>query len=71
MGKVKPQVIEDDEQQRVFDRVAAVDVAKATGMVCVRLPRRTQPVQQGLGGDRHHGAVTELGLQLMKDRIQM
>ena len=72
MGKARPQVIEDDEQQRVFDRVAAVDVAKATGMVCVRLPRRD--------GSRYSkvwevtatmGAVTELGRQLMKDRIQM
>ena len=43
VGKVKPQVIEDDEHQRVYERVAAVDVAKATGMVCVRLPRRTAP----------------------------
>jgi len=72
VGKARPQVIEDDEQQRVFDRVAAVDVAKATGMVCVRLPRRD--------GSRYSkvwevtatmGAVTELGRQLMKDRIQM
>jgi hypothetical protein len=30
----KPQVIEDQEHERVFDRVAAVDVAKASGMVC-------------------------------------
>src|SRR5438046_1697161 len=62
VGKAKPQVIDDDEQQRVFDRVAAVDVAKATGMVCVRLPRQD--------GSRYSkvwevtatmGAVTELG----------
>jgi hypothetical protein len=32
----KPQVIEDQEHERVFDRVAAVDVAKASGMVCTR-----------------------------------
>jgi transposase len=72
VGKARPQVIEDDEQQRAFDRVAAVDVAKATGMVCVRLPRRD--------GSRYSkvwevtatmGAVTELGRQLMKDRIEM
>jgi transposase len=72
VGKVKPQVIDDDGQQRVFDRVAAVDVAKATGMVCVRLPRQD--------GSRYSkvwevtatmGAVTELGRQLMKDRIEM
>jgi hypothetical protein len=68
----KPQVIEDDEHQRVFERVAAVDVAKASGMVCVRLPRR--------GGGRYSkvwevtavmGAVTDLGRQLMKEQIEM
>ena len=72
VGKASPQVIEDDEHQRVFDRVAAVDVAKATGMVCVRLP--------GKNGSRHSkvwevtatmGAVTGLGRQLMKDQVQM
>ena len=72
VGKAEPQVIEDDEHQRVFDRVAAVDVAKATGMVCVRLPRQD--------GGRYSkvwevtatmGAVTGLGRQLMKDRIEM
>ena len=72
MGKAKPQVIEDDEQQRVFDRVAAVDVAKATGMVCVRLPRqdgsRYSKVQEVTAT---MGAVTELGRQMMKDRIEM
>ena len=54
------------------NRVAAVDVAKAAGMVCVRLPRQD--------GSRYSkvwevtatmGAVTELGRQLMKDRIEM
>jgi len=70
--KAEPQVIEDEEHQRVFDKVAAVDVAKATGMVCVRLPRQ--------GGGRYSkvwevtatmGAVTGLGRQLVKDRIEM
>jgi hypothetical protein len=40
VSKVRPQVIEDEEHQRVFERVAAIDVAKASGMVCVRLPGR-------------------------------
>ena len=31
MSKPKPQVIEDEEHQRVFERVAAIDVAKASG----------------------------------------
>ena len=41
MSKPKPQVIVDEEHQRVFERVAAIDVAKASGMVCVRLPAGT------------------------------
>jgi transposase len=39
----KPQVIEDEECERVFERVAAVDVAKASGMVCTRLPHPSRP----------------------------
>jgi transposase len=33
-----PQVIDDNEHERVFERVAAVDVAKKDGTVCTRLP---------------------------------
>jgi transposase len=39
----KPQVIEDEEHERVFDRVAAVDVAKAAGVVCTRAPHPSRP----------------------------
>jgi transposase len=39
----KPQVIDDEEHERVFERVAAVDVAKASGMVCTRLPHPARP----------------------------
>jgi len=39
----KPQVIEDQEHERVFERVAAVDVAKASGMVCTRTPSPSRP----------------------------
>jgi transposase len=72
-GKVKPQVIEDDEHQRVYERVAAVDVAKASGMACTRLPgkngrpraSRVWEVTATMAG------VTELGRALLKDKIQM
>jgi transposase len=73
VGKARPQVIEDDEHQRVFERVAAVDVAKASGMVCVRVP--------GTGGRPRAsrvwevtavmGAVTGLGRELARDGIEM
>jgi transposase len=39
----KPQVIEDEEHERIWERVAAVDVAKASGVVCVRVPHRSRP----------------------------
>ena len=38
-----PQVIDDEEHERVFERVAAVDVAKASGMVCTRMPHPSRP----------------------------
>jgi hypothetical protein len=34
----RPQVIDDQEHERIHERVAAVDVAKDTGMVCTRTP---------------------------------
>jgi len=60
----KPQVIDDQEHERVFDTVAAVDVAKKDGVVCLRRP--------GPGGRQAvvwtvpatMSAVTALGAQL-------
>jgi len=34
----EPQEIEDEEYEQVLERVAAIDVARATGMVCTRVP---------------------------------
>lgn len=39
----EPQLIDDQEYERVFERVAAVDVAKASGMVCTRGPHPSRP----------------------------
>jgi transposase len=36
--RIEPVVVLDDEHEERVDRVAAVDVAKATGKVCTRLP---------------------------------
>ena len=38
VDKSAQEVIADAEQEIVIERVAAVDVAKETGKVCVRLP---------------------------------
>jgi hypothetical protein len=39
----RPQVIDDQEHERIYERVAAVDVAKDTGMVCTRTPHPARP----------------------------
>ena len=39
----EPQEIEDKEHEQILQRVAAVDVAKASGMVCVRVPHEARP----------------------------
>ena len=74
MSKTKPQVIDDEEHERVYERVAAVDVAKDTGMVCTRTPHPSRP-----GARRstvwtvkaRTGAVRALGRQLKGDGIEM
>ena len=37
------EVVEDEEHERAWDRVAAVDVAKASGVVCTRVPDDGRP----------------------------
>jgi len=39
----QPQEIADEEHERVWERVAAVDVAKASGVVCTRVPDEDRP----------------------------
>jgi transposase len=70
----RPQVIDDQEHERVHDRVAAIDVAKDSGMVCTRTPHPSRP-----GARRstvwtvkaRMGAVRALGRQLARDGIEM
>ena len=70
----RPQVIDDEEHERVHDRVAAVDVAKDSGMVCTRTPHPSRP------GTRQStvwmvkarmNAIGKLGRQLKKDGIEI
>ncbi len=74
MAKMKPQVIDDEQHERVYERVAAVDVAKDSGMVCTRTPHPSRP------GARQStvwtvkarmAAIGALGRQLKRDGIQM
>jgi transposase len=36
------QQVEVDEHEQIVERVAAIDVAKASGMVCTRMPHATK-----------------------------
>ena len=42
----KRQVIDDQQRERVFERVAAVDVAKKDGVVCMRMPHPSGPARR-------------------------
>jgi transposase len=70
----QPQEVADEEHERVYQRVAAVDVAKASGVVCTRVPDEGRP-----GRRRTHvwtvnatmNAVTELGDHLRCHGIEV
>ena len=70
----QPQQVEDEEYERAWERVAAIDVAKASGVVCTRVPDEDRP-----GRRKMHvwtvtatmGAVTELGDHLRCQGIQV
>jgi transposase len=69
----QPVEVEADEHEQIVERVAAVDVAKASGMVCTRVPhesvpgKRTTKVWQVGSTTR---ALVELADHLRCERIQ-
>jgi transposase len=74
VSKANPQVIDDEEHERVHERVAAIDVAKDTGMVCTRLPHPSRPGarQSTVWTVRARmGAIRTLGRQLSRDGIEV
>lgn len=40
---MEPVEVQDEEHEQILERVAAIDVAKATGMVCTRVPHNSRP----------------------------
>ena len=69
----RPQVIDDTEHERVHDKVAAIDVAKDSGVVCARTPHPSRP---GTRQSRiwtvkaRMGTIRALGRQLRKEGIE-
>ncbi len=46
------ETVEDEEHERSWQRVAAIDVAKASGVVCTRSRTRTSRAGAGRGSGR-------------------
>jgi transposase len=71
VDKSAPEVIPDAQHELVIERVAAVDVAKAAGKVCVRLPGKTgRRFSRVWDVPARTEAVTELGEQLVELEVQ-
>jgi transposase len=69
-----PQEIEDEEHEQVLERVAAVDVAKSSGMVCTRVPHPERPGKRRTmvrEVSARTGAVLALGEDLAGEGIEM
>ena len=71
----KPQVIPDEDHEVVYERVAAVDVAKASGVVCMRTPdtKRAGRFVNRIWDDvpATRARIAELGAELVRHRVQM
>jgi hypothetical protein len=71
----KPRVIPDEDHEVVYERVAAVDVAKASGVVCMRLPDPARPgrysnqIWDNVPAAR--ARIAELGRELLRRQVQM
>ena len=65
-----PEEIPDAEHELVIERVCAIDVAKASGTVCVRSLRERRRVSKVWDVAATTGAVTDLADQLMELGIE-
>ena len=71
----KPQVVPDEDHEVVYERVAAVDVAKASGVVCLRTPDSSRPgrfvnrIWDDVPATR--ARIAELGRELLGCQVQM
>ena len=71
----KPQVVPDEDHEVIYERVAAVDVAKASGVVCMRAPDTKRPCRyvNRIWDDvpATRARITELGRELLRYQVQM
>jgi transposase len=67
------QEIEDEEHEQILERVCAIDVAKASGKVCTRVPRPSRPRARRTrvwDVDATTNAILELGAHLAGEGIE-
>jgi transposase len=70
----EPREVQDEEYERVWERVAAIDVAKASGVVCTRVPDESRPGRRRMKiwtVTATMNAVTELADHLRCHQIQV
>jgi transposase len=71
----KPRVVPDEDHEVVYERVAAVDVAKASGVVCLRTPDPARPGRfiSRIWDDvpAMRARIAALGAELLAQRVQM
>jgi len=71
----KPQVVPDEDHEVMYERVAAVDVAKASGVVCMRTPDPARPgrfvnrIWDNVPATR--AQIAGLGAELLRCQVQM
>ena len=68
----QPVEVQVDEHEPIVERVAAIDVAKASGMVCLRIPHETIPgrrVTTVWPVAATTAALVELGDHLRAERV--
>lgn len=73
MVKQQPEEIPDTDHELVIARVCAIDVAKASGAVCLRLPGETNParrVSRVWQVSATTRAVTDLAAQLVAEGVE-
>lgn len=69
----EPEVIDVEEAEEVVERVAAIDVAKASAMVCTRVPHPTTPgrrLTKVWDVATTTSAIIELGDDLARQRVE-
>jgi transposase len=70
---MEPQEIDDEEHEQILERVAAVDVAKASGMVCTRVPHEGRPGKRRTRVwqvEATTNAILELAGHLVAERVE-